>query len=232
MQFTVLIEFLIPGLATTLLAIALLPSGAIPQLPQGMPTGETATALLLLAVSYPVGILVNFPIFVALQQRIITPRTRRGIVAKYAKRGVDLTQLAFQQLGLKRQDKSGASSRAELSELFSLMSAAVFSQNSDRLNANHLYHEGLQRFARGMLPPLLMAMVWVEHAQAPAWGILVAILGGFLLVSLALLVHSIRTEEDQITRFFIALAAAKPQEEVGSVRPLQLVPTSEPERQP
>lgn len=230
MQFTVLIEFLIPGLATTLLALALLPSGAVPQLPQGMPTGETATALLLLAVSYPVGILVNFPIFVALQQRIITPRARRGIVARYAKKGVNLAQLASQELGLKRPDNSGVISREELSGLFGLMSAAVFSKNSDRLNANHLYHEGLQRFARGMLPPLLMAIILVWRAQGPAWELLVALLGGFLLVSLALLGHSIRTEEDQIARFFIAFAAQR--EGDDSARPQQLVSSSKSKRHP
>lgn len=61
MQFIVLIEFLIPGLATVLLCLALFPSAIAQNLRQVLAAEDTAIALVILAVSYPVGHLINFP---------------------------------------------------------------------------------------------------------------------------------------------------------------------------
>src|SRR3712207_4605563 len=101
MQFTVLIEFLVPGLATTLLVLLLFSGAAVPQMPQDLPAGETASALLLLAVSYPVGILTNFPIFHFVQRRIVSDRARRLIVEKYESMGAGLVSLVNAQCGEK-----------------------------------------------------------------------------------------------------------------------------------
>lgn len=204
MQFTVLIEFLVPGVATTLLALALLPVNSVPVLPHGIPTGDTAATLLLLAVSYPIGILTNFPVFLLLQKRLISSWGRRGIIARYKGLGVDLVKAGNQRFGISLGNHSGDLSREELRELFNLMRALVFRDNIDRLNSNHLYHEGLQRLARGMLLPLIMATVFVWKSQKAAWPALVVILIVFFIISLALLIHSIRTEEAQIAHFFLA----------------------------
>ncbi|MGA9773238.1 MAG: hypothetical protein WBV94_29675 [Blastocatellia bacterium] len=99
MQFTVLIEFLVPGLATTLLTLLLLPEGAVPELSQGLLKGETASALLLLAVSYPVGILTNFPVF-QLVQRALSLKIRRNLIEKYA--GRNLRSSGIGQQAIKR----------------------------------------------------------------------------------------------------------------------------------
>lgn len=204
MQFTVLIEFLVPGLATTLLVLYLLLDGAVPHLPQGLPTGETASALLLLAVSYPVGILTNFPVFKLIQQRLVVVKARQYILDEYAARDIDLVLLVNNHFGI-TLSQPPAGDRQGLRALFGFMHAFVFSKNIERLNANHLYHEGLQRLARGMFLPLVLAslVVWVHKTS---WWLL--LIGGFIglaLSSYALLLHSVRSEEEQIARFFVAL---------------------------
>jgi hypothetical protein len=210
MQFTVLIEFLIPGLATTFLALALLPADVIPKFSQGIPKGDAASVLLLLAVSYPVGILTNFPAFLWIQQRLVTPMARREIVARYKAIGIDLVALCNQQFHLELA-KSGSPSGEEIREIFNLMRPCVFRENVDRLNSNHLYHEGLQRFARGMFLPLLLAIALVLESQNPSWPafVLVVIFVAFSLISVSLLVHSVRAEESQIAGFFIASTASQ-----------------------
>lgn len=212
MQFTVLIEFLVPGLLTTLLFLALLPCDAVPRLPQGVPTGDTVTALLLLAVSYPVGILVNFPIF-WFQKNFLTPRIHRAILKKYKAKGANLPNLISEQCNLNQPEKSSTDNHKELRDVFGLLRAAVFGKNIDRLNANHLYHEGLQRFARGMPLPLLLAAFLVWREQGSMWEWLVAGLGILLLIALWLLRYSLRAEEEQVVRFFLALVRVKPQPE-------------------
>jgi hypothetical protein len=208
MQFTVLIEFLVPGLATTLLALALLPCNALPQLPLSMPTGgigDTVTALLLLAVSYPIGILVNFPIYQA-QRHFLTPRVHRAIVTKYAREGVNLSDRVIQYFNVKKEGHSGVLSREELRDVFSLLRVSVFARNINRLNSQHLYYESLQRLARGMLVPLLLAGAWVWGSHTTAKVFLVSVLGLLCAMSFWLLCYSIRAEEDQVARFFIVLA--------------------------
>jgi len=213
MQFTVIMEFLIPGLAALLLGLALLPCGAIPQLPQA-PTGETATALLLLAVSYPVGHLVNFPVYIVLQKWLLVPWARRRTFKRYSETGDNLADLATKQLGFKSKGFSGGTWE-ERKRLFTYLQALIFSKNINQLNSDHVYHQGLQRLARGMLIPILMA-IWLVCRQArPAWGWLVLALSIFFLVCFALLVHSIRREEDQIAAFFIATYAEMGNEPSG-----------------
>lgn len=218
MQFTVLIEFLVPGLATTLLALALLPAGSVPGLPNYVPTAEPAATLLLLAVSYPVGILTNFPIFMFLQKGLISPWGRRKIVEHHKRLGIDLVKTGNQRFGLSLGNSSDRLGREELRELFSLMRALVFKENIERLNSNHLYHEGLQRLARGMLLPLLMAIAFVWKSEKAAWEMLVGILVVFFLLSIWLLAHSVRTEDAQIAHFFLTSAG---------VAPVKVVPPTE-----
>lgn len=209
MQFTVIIEFLMPGLAALLLGLALLPGGALPPPPSGAPTGETATALLLLAVSYPVGHLVNFPIYVLVQQKLLAPLARRRAFREFSKKGIDLAKLATRQLELQGALPFSGSTQAEARRLFHYMRAVVFCKNIERLNSDHLYHQGLQRLARGMFVPILMAGLLVERQGRPGWLSLVVVLVVFFLVCLALLVHSVRREEEQIATFFTALTSGE-----------------------
>lgn len=218
MQFTVLIEFLIPGLATTLLILALLPPGTIPQPPEGMPTGDTATALLLLAVSYPVGILINFPIY-RLQRRLLTPRVHRAVIEKYDKRKVSLSELSTQQISVEHVKYSDPLNRADLRDIFGLLRASVFGKNIDRLNSHHLYHEGLQRLARGLLVPIILAAIWVWIKNNNMRGPLVFSLGLLFLFSLWLLKYSVRAEEEMIVRYFLVAAAKVERKETGAANP-------------
>jgi hypothetical protein len=161
MQFTVLIEFLVPGLATTLLLLFLLPDGAVPKPPQGLPIGETVSALLLLAVSYPVGILTNFPLF-QLQRWLISRNTRQRVFEKYAARGLDLTTLISKKFGI-TPDNLPDNYQEKVQFVFHLMSAFVFSKNVERMHSNHIYHEGLQRLARGVLPAFFLTSYVVRN---------------------------------------------------------------------
>ncbi|HMG72159.1 MAG TPA: hypothetical protein VK582_01550 [Pyrinomonadaceae bacterium] len=85
------------------------------------------------------------------------------------------------------------------------MSAFVFSKNIDRLRSNHSYHEGLQRLARGILPPLLLASYVVYRYQTPKWGLLIGFLLGLALSACFLVRHSVRVEYDQMVRYFLVL---------------------------
>lgn len=203
MQFTVLIEFLVPGLATTLLLLFLLTDGTVPKLPQGLPTGETASALMLLAVSYPVGILTNFPLF-QLQRRLVSAKVRERVFKKYVARNPDLEAWISKQLGITLSSPS-ADDREELGLVFHLMSAFVFSKNIERLHSNLTYHEGLQRLSRGILPPLLLAsyVVWKNHTPDWPW-----LIGFFIFLAVwacYLVCHSVNVEYEQIMRYFLVL---------------------------
>ncbi|HEV7904026.1 MAG TPA: hypothetical protein VGO96_09305 [Pyrinomonadaceae bacterium] len=203
MQFTVLIEFLVPGLATTLLLLFILPDGAVPKPPLSLPTGETASALLLLAVSYPVGILTNFPLFL-LQRRVMSRNIRRRIFEKYAARGFDLAELVNKQFGITASNLP-IDYEEKLQSLVHLMSVFVFSKNVERMHSNHIYHEGLQRLARGILPPLLLAGYVVSKNQTPSWFLLVAICVLLAASACSLLYYSINAEYEQIAGYFITL---------------------------
>lgn len=203
MQFTVLIEFLVPGLATTLLLLFILPDGAVPKPPLGLPTGETASALLLLAVSYPVGILTNFPLFL-LQRRLVSRNTRRRIYERYAARDLDLAKLVDKQFGIAPCNLP-TDYDEKLQSLFHLMSVFVFSKNVERMHSNHIYHEGLQRLTRGILPPLLLAIYVVSKNQTPLWLLLVAICVGLAASACLLLYHSVNAEYEQIVWYFLTL---------------------------
>jgi hypothetical protein len=230
MQFTVLIEFLVPGLATTLLLLFLLPAGAVPSPPQGLPTGETASALLLLAVSYPVGILTNFPAF-WLQRRLVSVKTRQSIFESYKDRGVNLEELVNKQFNImlfkdfeQKADEADSTSicrrvyryfyaklslsagdRPKFKALFDLIGAYVFSQNIERANAYHLFQEGIQRLARGMLLPLLLASIVVLNKQTPGRFYLVLFCIGLAWSSYRLVRHSVNTEYEHLVRSFLAL---------------------------
>jgi hypothetical protein len=206
LQFTVIIEFLIPGLATLLIGMALLPSGTLPPPPEGLPSGDTAAALLLLAISYPVGHLVNFPVFFFLQQRRLVPRARRRLVAEYMAKGIDLEKRVRQLLGFERPEGS-ADARMDPGELFRYLRAVIYSKNVERLNENHLYHQGLQRLARGMLVPLVMAAFLVLRDDGWLRVVLLPILGSFFIVCLELLIHSINKDEEQMVDLFLVLSA-------------------------
>jgi hypothetical protein len=138
-----------------------------------------------------------------LQKRLISPWGRRSIISHYSDLGIDLMETGNRRFGLSLGKDSGDISREDMRELFNLMRALVFRENIDRLNANHLYHEGLQRLARGMLLPLVLAILVVLQSNSPLKSALTALLGFFLIISLALLVHSVRTEDAQIAHFFL-----------------------------
>ncbi len=201
MQFIVLIEFLVPGLATTLLAMALLPKGSVSLSFDGLPSGETSSALLLLAISYPVGILTNFAAF-KLQRLLLMPKMHQKILASYSRLGIDLVQLAGQQLGLKSGIRLGTSSRGELRDIFNLMRAVAVSKNIERLNITITFQEGLQRFARGMLLPLTLAVAWALSRQ-PIHFFLAGVFVLLFVLSLMLLSYSLANEDEQVARFFV-----------------------------
>lgn len=201
MQFTVLIEFLVPGLATTLLLLYILLDGAVPKLPEGLPSGETASALVLLAVSYPVGILTNFPLF-ALQRILVSKNARRRVFERYGKMGIDLAALVKEQFG-PTPVSLPTNDNEKLQSIFRLMSAFVFSKNIERLHSNHIYHEGLQRLARGVLPPLLLASYVIWKNQAPSRLMLVAFCIGLSASACFLVRHSVNVEYEQIVRYFL-----------------------------
>jgi len=212
MQFTVLIEFLVPGLATLLLGLAFLPDGAMPRLPPGIPTGDTATALLLLAVSYPVGVLANFPVFRLLQQGLLMPRVRQRILKAYKDKGNDLVERA-EQLGIRIRKNTGEETSqptgVEIRELFSYMQVVVFRGNDDRLNANDLFYKSLRRLARGMLFPLLLAAVLVVYRKGftPWSAALVLLLAASFFVCYWMLEYFLERGEDEIARFFVTSTA-------------------------
>lgn len=205
MQFTVLIEFLIPGLITVLLALSLLPDAVILHLRQAVPAGDTATTLLFFAaVSYPVGHLVNFPVFSILQQGMLLPGIRKNTYDKYLNQGIDLADRASRHLG----ESMSASSPEDFRRLFKLMETAVFCEGVDRFNANDLFYKSIERLARGMFFPLLLAagiVLCKDHTISSIFieaGLVLA-----LVIFFGLLYHFLETEEDEIARFFITLTA-------------------------
>lgn len=215
MQFTVLIEFLIPGLATTLLALALLPAGAIPQPPQGMPSGETATALLLLAVSYPVGILVNFLVFL-IQRRFLTPRLHRRMLARYKSLGLDIVDAGSRLFNLNKSEPLKVNKPEEVRRLFNLVRAFVAARNIDRMNTIILFQEGLQRFSRGMLLPLVLAVAFVLRERMPGWQVLTGVFAVLFVLACLLLRYSVGNEEEYIVNLFAILRSQEQSNEGGA----------------
>jgi hypothetical protein len=217
MQFTVLIEFLVPGLATTLLLLYIYLGGTMPTLPPGLPVGETASALLLLAVSYPVGILVNFPLF-KLQRRIISRKVRQELFKNYESRDIDLVALVSTQFGFALA-KPPVTDHEKLESAYRLLRAFVFSKNIERLYANHNYHESLQRLARGILPPLVLAagvVVWKMQIQPRS----IALAASCLLLAVSacyLLHHSIEVEYEQVVSYFLVLRNSEQRANMGAV---------------
>ncbi len=121
---------------------------------------------------------------------------------------LDLVELVNKQLSVtvsKPPDgKLSTEDKESIRTIFGFMRALTFSRNIERLNANHLYHEGLQRLARGMLLPLLLASIVVWQHKSPGWPLLIAVFIILAISSYALLLHSLKTEEDQLIRFFVA----------------------------
>jgi hypothetical protein len=116
--------------------------------------------------------------------------------------------LALPEDGLDKP-KTGREKRKDENEklqtLFLLMSAFAFSKNIERLNSNHGYHEGLQRLARGVLPPLLSAIYIIWKHQTPAWLLPVVFFIGLAASACWLVYHSVDTEYRQLTRYFLVL---------------------------
>ena len=197
MQFTVLIEFLIPGLATVFLVLALVPPGCLPTLPSGIPVGDNVTMLLLLAVAYPVGILSNFPLYLV-QSNFITPRIRRKILAEY-----HLDVEAQRSAGVSQHPKK--LSAKQLRNFFDLLRVRVFRETCPWLDTRYQFYQSLQRLARGVLIPLLLAVLWVYLRRGLSWeasvGLLLAV-AGLALCAVWLLVHSVRREDEYIVRFY------------------------------
>jgi len=206
MQFTVLIEFLIPGLATVLIGLALLPTGSLPPLPELLSGNDTATTLLLVAIAYPVGIIVNFPLF-WLQQRLFTVPARRAIVLKYSKE-VKLQPFFGSVEGLQTLGVEA------LRDLFAPVRIEVFRENFERFRSRHKFYESLQRLARGMVLPLFLTGVWAVLKQG-----LMAVAVVFVLLlleyfSVWLLQHAVREEEENVVRWYLAMS---PNREMGGV---------------
>lgn len=197
MQLTVLIEFLVPGVAMVLLVLALLPGGALPDVPSGLPSGETVTALLLLAIAYPVGILINVPVF-WFQQYCLLPRARRKIFERYGSELLAIVQG-------RSSDNDGPPSDELLGNAFERLHAVVFARNIDRLNAHRLFHQSLQRLSRGITIPLVLAMGWVLCDLDAGWARLVSALGVLLALSLWLLNYSVQSDEMRIATYYVQL---------------------------
>ncbi len=202
MQLIIIVEFLIPGLAIVLLSMPHLSArGSFALATYLFGTSDAIAALFLLAISYPVGILANFPIYFLLQRWGITPIARRMIMASYLEIGIDLSDLVRERFGIELAANHGKQSPVRLKQLFGFMQVAAFKENIDRLNTSHRYYQGLQRLARGMLLPLLLGMWNLNHAHAiHVWGLVT--LGGFVVVALCLLGHSVWVEEEQVARYF------------------------------
>jgi hypothetical protein len=211
-QFTVLIEFLIPGLVTVLLVLAMLPRMMVPGLLPGVTPGDTVMALVLLAVSYPVGHLVNFPVYMWLQRRLLAPRARKHTVEAYSTTDAGLATRVSRELGF----RVGADTRDERQELFNYMEAIILCRNIEQFNSHDLFYKSLQRLARGMLIPLLLAIFVVFYRdRVSAFSLVSAfVLLVFFVVCFFLLKHFIQVEEDEIARFFVTLTSMQPQREV------------------
>lgn len=201
MQLTVLIEFLVPGVATILLVLALLPGGALPEPPCSLPAGDTVTALLLLAIAYPVGILVNVPVF-WFQQYVLLPRARQKILERY---GCKLQEV----VGKVVAKSPGQVSQKTLRDAFEQLHAAAFAGNIDRLNAHRDFHQGIQRLCRGIVIPLLLAMYWVCDSGNPGRCLLVAMLLILLGLSSWLLWYSVGMDERRIAVFYVQLESGQ-----------------------
>jgi len=93
MQFYLIVEFLIPGFATTLLTICLLEQSSFNLLMNIPKQSETLIVLVLLTIAYPIGILTNFLIYMLLQHWLLRPCARKKVLNKWYKVGVDVTKL-------------------------------------------------------------------------------------------------------------------------------------------
>src|SRR4029078_6105098 len=195
MQFAIIVEFLLPGLAAVLLTFGLVPHG-VEALQHAMDKSKEATTLALLVVSYPVVILTNFPIFEFFQVPWVMPRARRRVLETFRKKGVDLFE-TVKRFGVPAQEPR---------DLFQAMRAVVFRENIVRFNANHLYHEGLQRLARGVLVPLVLGIIMLmQHDQCLLALVSVLLFG----VALRLLFYSIEHEEEELVRYFLVIDASR-----------------------
>jgi hypothetical protein len=93
----------------------------------------------------------------------------------------------------------------ELRDIFDGMRALISSRNIEHFSQSHLFYDGLQRFSRGMLLPLGMAVAWVWIHQGAARLLLAVVFVLLFLFAIWLLIHSIRIDEEQVARFFVLL---------------------------
>jgi len=170
-----------------------------------LPTGDAAFALVLLAVSYPVGHLINFPVYRLLQWKLLAPRARERTVNKCSAAGVYLAERASQELGF----RVAANTREDLRELFYYMQTITFSRNIEQFNTHDLFHKSLQRLARGMLFPLLLvaALDLRQNGFSPLSLLILLVILVSIIVCIGLWRHFVQVEENEIARFFLVSTA-------------------------
>ena len=92
------------------------------------------------------------------------------------------------------------------------MEAMTFCRNVAQFNSHDLFYKSLQRLARGMLFPLLLAAFFVIHQKGVSLfslGAAVVLLASFV-VCFFMLKHFLEVEDDEIARFFVTLAVTHP----------------------
>lgn len=205
MQFYLIVEFLIPGFATTLLAICLLEQSSFNLLMNIPKQSETLIVLVLLTIAYPIGILTNFLIYMLLQHWLLRPCARKKVLNKWYKVGVDVTKLVQRLLIRSGEIVSSVDDKLKIEKLFEIIYSFVFSHNIDRLNSNYLYHEGLQRLSRGIIPSLLLAIALVLKKHPSYYEFWLVFLFILFIIAIWLLKYSVDHNEEFIVRFFVTL---------------------------
>jgi hypothetical protein len=201
MQFTVLIEFLVPGLVTLVIGLALFYGGPCQSLPGSGSAYETINALLFIAIAYPVGILTNFVLYQP-QKYCITPAVRRRTISRHLGQGI------FDQ-HIEGVRSPSQLSRQRLQDIFGELEASVFRENIARFDSQYQFYESLQRLARGMVLPSILLSFWLHSVVAP-WSAL-PFLGPVLLACLSiwLLCHSVQAGAELTVRFHIVTAGGR-----------------------
>jgi hypothetical protein len=213
MQFYVIVEFLIPGFATTLLALYILEKPLyslfnlhlLDLLKNAFESSETLTIFVLLTIAYPIGILTNFVIYLLLQRWLLLPYARKKALSEWHKAGVDVTKLVQKLLVQSGESETSADNKLKDEILFRIMYAFIFSCNIDRLNSNYLYHEGLQRLSRGLIFTLILAFVLVITNRPHFFEVWLFLLSAFFIIAAFLLKFSVELNEKNIVLFFVTL---------------------------
>jgi hypothetical protein len=194
MQVTVLVEFLVTGLA---MVIALL-SCYFPNWQKFLLANESGNVRLfvLLGLSYCVGIISNFAIYYPIQKLFLRPLVRKYIVRRFKKLGHDLVEETEKAAGLNKENSSAGHTRI----CFDFMRDMALRHDRTSIDNSSGFQRGLQRLTRGLIVPavLLTAVYWSRLPQGLR-GLLIA----GIIVDLCMLIHSVYSEDEDVARAFV-----------------------------